>query len=321
MIAGIAAKPGRFGRELKRTVANNRELPRHPHRNVGQILLNMTPAWEEWVALREALVDALVRDGHVRSSAVAAAMRTVPRHAFIPEMPLVDAYENKGIPVADAGGKDVSSLSAPAWVATMLEELALEPGMRVLEVGAGTGYHAALLASLVGDEGRVVTVEIEPWLAERARTRLAELGFTHVKVVEGDGAQGAPNEAPFDRILLTTGTWEVFPAWLEQLAPGGRLLAPLIFGSADSGACVVVNLIRKGHHLAGQVVMGAEMVPMRGEIGGARGEQSSVAGMAWQPTPTSALRSVRVYPRSALVEPGINEKLFARGECQILLGR
>jgi protein-L-isoaspartate(D-aspartate) O-methyltransferase len=281
----------------------------------------MTPLDDVSGTLRHALVDALVRNGHVRSPAVEAAMRRVPRHAFIPEVSPGEAYENRGIPLSDAGGENVSSLSAPAWVAAMLEELALEPGLRVLEVGAGTGYHAALLACLVGGEGRVVSIELEPWLAERARARLAELGFGQVRVVEGDGALGAPGEAPFDRILLTAGTWEVFPAWLEQLAPGGRLVAPLIFGGADTGACLVANLVREGDHLVGRVVMSAEMVPMRGEAGGARGEESSWAGAAWQPTSTSELRSVRVYPRSAAIEPGINEKLFVRGQCQILLER
>jgi protein-L-isoaspartate(D-aspartate) O-methyltransferase len=281
----------------------------------------MAQSDEESAKLRNAIVDALVRDRHIRRPAVEAVMRSVPRHAFIPEVPLSEAYENSGISLMDASGEKVSALSAPAWVATMLEELAIEPGMRVLEVGAGTGYHVALIACLVGGEGRVVSIELAPWLAERARARLTELGFGQVRVLEGDGALGAPAEAPFERILLTTGTWEVFPAWLEQLSPGGRLVAPLIFGGADSSACLVVNLVREEDHLAGRAVMAAEMVPMRGQVGGARGEESSVAGPAWQPTPTSELRSVRVYPRSATVQPGPNEKLFVRGECLILLAR
>lgn len=92
------------------------------------------------------------------------------------------------------------------------------------EVGAGTGYQAALLTCLVGAQGRVVTVEIEPWLVERARERLAGQCLDQVRVVEGDGALGCPDESPFDRILLTTGTWEVFPAWFDQLIAGGCLV-------------------------------------------------------------------------------------------------
>lgn len=190
----------------------------------------MTTTRDDAGTFRAALVDSLQSEGFLRSKATASAMRITPRHRFVPGLSLREAYENRAIPVVDEAGKQVSSLSAPGWVAVMLEELALTPGMRVLEVGAGTGYHAALLSDIVGSEGRVVTVEIEPWLAERACERLKELGHLQAIVVIGDGALGAPTEAPFDRILLTTGTWEVFPAWMEQLVPGGRLVAPLQFG-------------------------------------------------------------------------------------------
>jgi protein-L-isoaspartate(D-aspartate) O-methyltransferase len=248
-------------------------------------------------------------------------MRYVPRDVFIPEASLLEAYEDRGIPIMDPSGDQVSSLSAPGWVAFMLEELALEPGMRVLEVGAGTGYHAALLACLVGDEGRVVTIEIEPWLAERARCGLTALGFEQVSVVEGDGALGAPEEALFDRILLTTGTWELFPAWTRQLVQGGRLVAPVRWARDEPRSCVVLNLRREGDELVGRPVMSAEVVPMRGEVGGARAEQEERAGEAWTPSALQEIRRVRVYPRSANVEPRINEKLFVRGECQILFER
>jgi protein-L-isoaspartate(D-aspartate) O-methyltransferase len=248
-------------------------------------------------------------------------MRNVPRHVFIPEASVAEAYENRGIPILDLGGEPVSSLSAPGWVAFMLEELTLEPGMRVLEVGAGTGYHAALLACLVGDEGRVVTIEIEPWLAERASTGLTALGFEQVDVVTGDGALGAADEAPFDRILLTTGTWELFPAWTRQLVQGGKLVAPVRWARSEPQSCVVLNLRRDGEELVGRPVMSAEVVAMRGDVGGARAIQEERAGEAWTPSALQEIRRVRVYPRSANVEPRINEKLFVRGECQILFER
>jgi protein-L-isoaspartate(D-aspartate) O-methyltransferase len=128
----------------------------------------MSLALDEPTKLRNALVDNLVADGHIRSAPIERAMRSVPRHAFIPEASTAEAYENRAIPIENASGAKASSLSAPIWVANMLEELSLSAGMRILEVGAGTGYHAALMAKLVGPTGRVVTVEIEPWLVERA---------------------------------------------------------------------------------------------------------------------------------------------------------
>jgi protein-L-isoaspartate O-methyltransferase len=140
-------------------------------------------------------------------------------------------------------------------------------------------------------------------------------------LVEGDGALGAPGFAPFDRIVLRTGTWEIFPAWLEQLTCGGRLVAPVILGESQSGSCVVVNLVRVEDHLVGRPGAGVEMVRMRGKAGGARVRISSRAGSAWRPTSTAALRSIRVYPRFARLEPGPNQKLLVRGRCQILFER
>lgn len=280
----------------------------------------MSLSIDDCATLRSALVDALVADGQVRSTVVEKAMRTVPRHAFIPGVHDLEAYENRAIPILAPSGESVSSLSAPDWVAVMLEELALSVGMRVLEVGGGTGYHAALVASIVGDEGKVVTVEIEPWLVERSLSYLTDLGFDRVSVIEGDGAALVSEQSPFDRIFLTTGTWEVFPAWFEQLAVGGHLVVPLQSGAVRS-ACMLVNLVRNRSNFEGRAVMGSEMVPMRGETGGARVAETTRAGKDWKPSSPADIRSVRVYGRSFEIEPGANEKLFVRGECQILLER
>jgi protein-L-isoaspartate(D-aspartate) O-methyltransferase len=109
----------------------------------------------------------------------------------------------------------------------MLEQLSLEPGHRVLEIGAGTGYNAALMAHIVDDTGQVITMDIDKDLVESAREHLASAGFDQVEVVCGDGGAGYPSAAPYDRIVLTVGAWDIAPAWWEQLKPSGRLLVPL----------------------------------------------------------------------------------------------
>jgi protein-L-isoaspartate(D-aspartate) O-methyltransferase len=121
-------------------------------------------------------------------------------------------------------------------VAQMLEQLRVEAGDRVLEIGTATGYNAALLAHLAGSAGRVVTVEIEEDLAERARQSLAETGYPEVRVVRGDGRLGIPESAPYDRIVVTAGVRQVAPAWIDQLAEGGRMVVPLVNPFGDGMA-------------------------------------------------------------------------------------
>ncbi|MGH3930512.1 MAG: methyltransferase, FxLD system [Pseudonocardiaceae bacterium] len=109
----------------------------------------------------------------------------------------------------------------------MLQQLEVRPGHRVLEIGAGTGYNAALLARLAGPEGEVTTVDIDTDVAESARRNLTAAGYAGVRVIRGDGEDGYPAAAPFDRIIVTAGAWDMPPAWLEQLAPAGRIVVPL----------------------------------------------------------------------------------------------
>lgn len=177
---------------------------------------------------RNGLVDELKRRGHIRTVSVEAAFGAVSRHLFIPEVTLERAYRDEVVPIEVLpGGEVASSASQPAIVAQMLEQLSIVPGDRVLEVGAATGYNAALMAHLVGEEGHVVTVEIDGSLARRARESLAAAGYEHVEVVHGDGGLGHPAGAPYDRIILTTGAPDIAPAWRKQLAPEGRLVLPL----------------------------------------------------------------------------------------------
>ena len=184
--------------------------------------------------LHQALVDQLLAvrsvDGRprlIRSPAVEAAFRAVPRHLFLPEAPVEQVYRDEAIITKRQDGVPISSSSQPAIMAIMLEQLALEPGHRVLEIGAGTGYNAALMAHIVGDTGQVVAVDIDQDTVDNARAHLAAAGYEHVQVVCADGGFGYPEAAPYDRIILTVGAWDIAPAWREQLIPGGRLVLPL----------------------------------------------------------------------------------------------
>jgi protein-L-isoaspartate(D-aspartate) O-methyltransferase len=176
-----------------------------------------------WRARAAAMVREQIESRGVRDPRVLDAFRTVPRHRFVPESYRSRAYEDGPLPIG-AG----QTISQPYVVASMTEQLALEPTDRVLEIGTGSGYQAAILARLVA---RVYTIEIVPELAARAKETLAAEGFTNVLVFTGDGYQGLPAHAPFDAILLTAAPKEVPKPLVDQLAVGARLVAPV--GSFD----------------------------------------------------------------------------------------
>jgi protein-L-isoaspartate(D-aspartate) O-methyltransferase len=177
---------------------------------------------------RQLLVDQLCADGSVRSQPVEAALRAVPRHLFVPGATLSAAYANDVVVAKrDSSSVPISSASQPSMVARMLEQMQVTPGMRILEIGAGTGYNAALLAHLAGDGGRVTTVDVDADLVARASDGLRAAGYPGVCVVKGDGALGHPDGAPYDRVIATVGAWDLPLAWLDQLTPDGRLVVPL----------------------------------------------------------------------------------------------
>jgi protein-L-isoaspartate(D-aspartate) O-methyltransferase len=178
--------------------------------------------------LRERLVTELCDLGKIRSPRVATAFRAVPRHLFAPHVSLDVAYTDDVIFTKSQNGVSVSALPSPSISADMLEVLDVGAGQRVLEIGAGTGYNAALLAELVGPGGRVVTIDIDQDIVDDAIANLGAAGrLDRVRVHCGDGGFGLPEEAPFDRVLVTVGAWDVPPAWVEQLVVGGRLVVPL----------------------------------------------------------------------------------------------
>ncbi|MEV7778283.1 methyltransferase, FxLD system [Kitasatospora sp. NPDC088351] len=177
--------------------------------------------------LRSAMVDALRADGTIRTDRVADALLVVPRHVFAPEVSLTEAYEPVRALVTkrDGHGLAVSSVSAAQIQALMLEQADVQPGMRVEEIGSG-GYNAALLAELVGPEGEVTTVDIDPFVTDRAARFLYEAGYSRVKVVLADGSEPVDG-GPFDRVVVTVGAWDLPPAWTDGLAEGGTITVPL----------------------------------------------------------------------------------------------
>ncbi|WP_051451884.1 methyltransferase, FxLD system [Actinospica robiniae] len=178
--------------------------------------------------LRAAMTTWLREQGSIRSASVAAAFRYTPRHLFLPGVGLYQAYADSVVPTKyDAQGQSISAASQPTIVALMLEQLDVRRGQSVLEIGAGTGYNAALLGRLVGRPGKVVTMDVDRDLVEAAAAHLLAAEASNVEVVLGDGALGLPSHAPYDRITVTVGAGDVPPGWVEQLAPGGRLVVPL----------------------------------------------------------------------------------------------
>ncbi|MGP3917819.1 methyltransferase, FxLD system [Nonomuraea sp. 10N515B] len=213
---------------------------------------------------REAMV-ALLRERQDVSEPVAAAMRAVPRHLFVPGVAPEDAYRDEPIVTKrDDEGRPISSSSQPAIMATMLDQLAVALGHRVLEIGAGTGYNAALLARLVGPEGRVVSLDLDEDVVAGAREHLAAAGESRVEVVHGDGAAGHPELAPYDRLIATVGVWDLAPAWLAQLRPDGRLVVPLDL----RGVQVSVAMERENGHWVSRSVAPCGFMRMRGPFAG-----------------------------------------------------
>ncbi|MFF0863468.1 methyltransferase domain-containing protein [Nonomuraea sp. NPDC003560] len=216
------------------------------------------------VRLRQAMVAGL-RERQEIADDVADALLAVPRHLFLPGVDPRTAYRD--VPVVtrrDEHGLPVSSSSQPSVMATMLGQLGVEPGHRVLEIGAGTGYNAALLAHLAGPDGRVVSLDLDAGIVRDARRNLAAAGFPQVEVVCADGGEGFAGAAPYDRVIAAVGVWDLAPAWLDQLAPGGRLVVPLDL----RGVQVSVALERSGGHWAGRTVAPCGFMRLRGPSAG-----------------------------------------------------
>jgi protein-L-isoaspartate(D-aspartate) O-methyltransferase len=229
------------------------------------------------------LVDELKDGGRIRTTLVERAFRTVERHRFLrefsrwdpatsqaasvqfdPARPSEEAlrviYSDQALGTRFRDGLPSSSTSQPSVMADMLEALELEPGMRVLEIGTGTGYNAALLAEIVGSRGSVVTVDIDPGIAAEAEEALLAMGYGSVRVVARDGAEGVPEDAPFDRILATVGCPDLSFRWQEQLTEEGRIAVPL----EHAGLHPLVMLTNANEGLEGRFFAWTAFIPIRG---------------------------------------------------------
>jgi protein-L-isoaspartate(D-aspartate) O-methyltransferase len=215
--------------------------------------------------LREQLLVTVRERGGAVDALVASALRTVPRHIFLPDLAPAAAYEDAAIVTKwDAEGLPSSSSSQPTIMAIMLDQLEPARGQKVLEIGAGTGFNAALIAHIVGPKGSVVSIDLDPEIVARAEENLSAAGTQGVTVLAADGALGDPAHAPYDRIIATVGVWDIAPAWHEQLAPGGLLVVPLDLRGIQRSVCFE----RAGDHWTSRSSRPCGFMRMRGPFAG-----------------------------------------------------
>ena len=211
---------------------------------------------DPYASAREAMVQKQLENRGVMDPAVLAAMRAVPRHRFVPDAYTAQAYDDNPLPIGER-----QTISQPYIVAIMTEVLHLKPDDRVLEIGTGSGYQAAILGEIAAE---VFTIEIVPSLGRRAAKVLAELGHDNVHVRVGDGYAGWPEAAPFDAVMVTAAPDQVPQPLLDQLAPGGRLVIP-----EGSGIQQLVLYTRRdgpeGTRFDRKALLSVRFVPMTGK--------------------------------------------------------
>lgn len=196
-----------------------------------------------------------IRKRGIRSPKVLAAMERVPRHLFVPEDLAARSYNDEPVPIGER-----QTISQPYMVAAMTEALELEGNERVLEIGTGSGYQAAILGELARE---VITIEARAPLADAARERLAKLGYTNVRVITGDGTHGWAEGAPFDAILVAAAAPQVPAPLIEQLAEGGRMVIPV--GKSDRQ--MLTRIRKSGGQIVREQLFLCQFVPLQGAHG------------------------------------------------------
>jgi len=223
---------------------------------------------------REQLVENELRILGIRDEAVLRAMRLVPREAFVSEEMQEFAYRNAPLPIGSG-----QTISQPLIVAHMAEALELAPHERVLEIGAGSGYAAAVLSRIAKE---VFTIERHRELADTARERLKKLGYENVQVRWGDGTRGWPEEAPFDAIVVAAGGPGIPRALLQQLRIGGRLVIPV--GEEQDSQQLIRAIRREDHEFEYEELGAVQFVPLIGEAGWQADEETRLPNI---PKPTA----------------------------------
>ena len=212
------------------------------------------PPCDSWIAERDKLVDReIVARGSVTNPDVIHAMREVPRHEFVPAYEADEAYADH--PLSIGHGQTISQPSLVAW---MTQALKPKPMDRILEIGSGSGYQAAILSRLAGE---IYSIEIVPELAEQARNNLSRIGVNNVHVRAGDGYFGWPEAAPFDGIIVTCCPNEIPPPLVEQLRDGGRVVIPVEQAYGQS----LLVLEKEGGRLREVRTLPVRFVPMTGQ--------------------------------------------------------
>jgi len=219
------------------------------------------PRSEERIAERRRMVERQIAARGIRDLRVLEAMRSVPRHWFVPKSQSSEAYEDHPLPIGHG-----QTISQPYIVALMTESLGLRPNDKVLEIGTGSGYQAAILAELTD---KVFTIEIVQPLGEQALRILSEKGYKNIRLRIGDGYRGWPEEAPFDAIIVTCAPESPPPALVEQLAVGGRMCIPV--GSDWGNQELILLRKRADGTLSREVIAPVRFVPMTGEAQRRRG--------------------------------------------------
>jgi protein-L-isoaspartate(D-aspartate) O-methyltransferase len=196
-----------------------------------------------------------IRERGICSPRVLDAMQMVPRHLFVPPGQVREAYADSALPIGEG-----QTISQPYMVAAMTEELSLLGHERVLEVGGGSGYQAAVLSLLARE---VIAVEMQPSLASSARPLLLRLGYSNVRMEEGDGSAGWPPGAPWDAILVTAAAPAVPPPLIDQLAEGGRLVIPV----GSMGEQKLLRIVKREGRASEKSLFACRFVPLLGRYG------------------------------------------------------